>query len=1067
MKILKWMSENILFVITLFFLAFIPLYPKIPLIDVRNTWVYIRAEDFLVISALFIFFILLLKRKVSLRTPITMPILIFWIIGAVATLHAVIFIFPTLPNVFSNVAFLSYLRRIEYLSIFFIAYSAIRDKRNVSYIIAVLIVTLLLVAGYGIGQKHLGFPAYLTMNEEFAKGIPIHLSSLSRIPSTFGGHYDLAAYLVLIIPILISLIFGIKKWPVRLLLIVAVGLGTLLMLWTVSRVSFFVLTVSFVILLFLHKKKFILLSLPVIGIIFIFVTLNFSQGLIQRFGNTVKQIDVLVDAKTGNEIGHVKIIPGINFKDKTIVELGFRNGEDLNITDNELSGATSSAIVPFAYIPQEAVVVVPPDTPTGENLPQGTGYINLTLSPVAKRIGDFFYEGTDLSRESKYVARFTGDFLIKRASAYDLSFTTRFQGEWPNAIAAFQRNIFFGSGYSSVSLAVDNNFLRTLGEVGLLGFISYFGIFLIVGIYISKILPEIKSPVIKSFILGFAAGFAGLILNALFIDVFEASKVAYILWFLIGVVVGILHLHETKPISLYRDLKNITTSKYAIIIYISIFTIVIFSPMVRNYFTGDDFTWLRWAADCSDATGKNCSAISKIVGFFTNSDGFFYRPGTKVYFLIMYSLFWLNQTAYHVASIIIHLSVTVLLFMLSLKILRDFRLSVLAAFLFLVLSGYSESIFWISTTGFLFNALFVLLSLLFYSFWEEKNKIIFFILTILSFIFGLMFHELGVVAPFLVLLYKFTTNDSFKLKHLWAKANLVLISPLFVYLAVRFAAHSHWFNGDYSYNLVKLPFNFVGNTIGYSMISLFGTSSLLLYNALRNILKEHALFASIAIIFIVSALFIIYKKRNKIINLLSKNDRRIVIFAVLFFIISLLPFLGLGNITSRYSYLASCGFVLFFVFLIKRLYNYFENNGKDIAFASVTVVLSVFFLYHIIQIQQAHGDWYEAGLKVNNFLISIDGLYADYWSKEHMKFHFVNVPIKTGEAWIFPVGLPDALWFVFRNPNIDVYQDKTVNDAFNQIEGNLNEKVFVFDDDGRVSEVIKKKNIITAPASSN
>src|SRR5436309_3070030 len=83
----------------------------------------------------------------------------------------------------------------------------------------------LLVVAYGIGQKLYGFPAFLTMNEEFAKGIPLKLSALARIPSTFAGHYDLAAYLVFVIPIMGSLIFGFKNKLIKLLLFISGGLG--------------------------------------------------------------------------------------------------------------------------------------------------------------------------------------------------------------------------------------------------------------------------------------------------------------------------------------------------------------------------------------------------------------------------------------------------------------------------------------------------------------------------------------------------------------------------------------------------------------------------------------------------------------------------------------------------------------------------------------------------------------------------------------------------------------------------------------------------------------------------
>src|SRR3989344_3615981 len=100
MKILKWIYNNILFLITLFLLAFIPLYPKKPLVDIVNTWVYIRLEDFIIVSVLLIWIALLFRKKINLKTPLTMPILLFWIVGAISTVHGVLLIFPELANVF-------------------------------------------------------------------------------------------------------------------------------------------------------------------------------------------------------------------------------------------------------------------------------------------------------------------------------------------------------------------------------------------------------------------------------------------------------------------------------------------------------------------------------------------------------------------------------------------------------------------------------------------------------------------------------------------------------------------------------------------------------------------------------------------------------------------------------------------------------------------------------------------------------------------------------------------------------------------------------------------------------
>lgn len=1053
-KIFSWIWNNILFLETLFLLAFIPLFPKIPLLDVRNTWVYIRAEDFIVFFVLISWITLLIQKKIKLKTPLTIPILTFWIIGAIATFHGILLIFPTIANVFPNVAFFSLIRHIEYMSLFFIAYQGMKEKRFLPYLIFVLVFTLLGVVGYGFGQKYLEFPAYLTMNEEFAKGIPITLSELSRVPSTFAGHYDLAAYLVLLIPIITSLFFGFKNIFIKLFLLLTSLLGFIMLFLTVSRVSFFVLFISLFFVLFFQKRKLVLLSIPILVVLGIFILNTQTSALFDRFKSTVSEVNVLVDAKTGESIGHVKFVEKDYFKDKTVLQRRVKDKEELaravsGFDDGQVY-SSSSAIVPYEFIPLEVPLVQAVNISTGENLPQGTGYTNLYLSPVISRVGNFYYElPPDFrSSPSAQVLVLRGDFIIKKTAAYDLSFTTRFQGEWPNAFLAFKRNILVGSGYGSVSLAVDNNYLRILGEIGLLGFVSFFALFLLLAIYIKKIYPDIDSKIAKSFVLGFSAGLLGLSLNAIFIDVFEASKIAFILWMLFGVIFAILGMYQKKEINPLIELKKVLLSNYAVVIYLLLFSWILFSSMLNGYFVGDDFTWLKWAADCGD----NCSPLSTFTNYFINSDGFFYRPGTKIYFYIMYQLFWLNQVVYHAASIILHFTVAVLFFFLSKKILKNHILALSGSLVFLILSGATESVFWISSTGHLFNAALILLSLIFFIYWDEKRKYRFYILSFVSISLALLFHELGIVAPLLIIAYKAFKEESvsFVTKAYRKLEYLLLFFPVLGYLIIRFLSQSHWFNGDYSYNLIKLPFNFVGNAIGYISLTFFGPMFLSFYNVIRDMARENLAISILVIPAILILGYVIYRVFRK--NL-KKDENNIVIFGFVFFIICLIPFIGLGNITSRYSYLASIGLIFIFIIVAKKLYEHLLISGKNIAIGGVMVCVLVFSLFHIIQIQQAYSQWQDAGGKAKNFFISLEAQYKDYWSGEDVQFHFVNVPIKFGEAWIFPVGLQDAVWFAFKNDNAKVYQHTDLGQALEQAGSALSHMVFTFNQDGSVTEV--------------
>lgn len=119
------------------------------------------------------------------------------------------------------------------------------------------------------------------------------------------------------------------------------------------------------------------------------------------------------------------------------------------------------------------------------------------------------------------------------------SFSIRLNIEWPRAVASFLKNPFLGTGYSSIDIATDNDFLRSLGEVGLLGTAAFVLILIEVA---KRILAAIKSEdrSIKYFSAGVLAMMLAFIINGLFIDVFEASKVASLFWMILGLNLSVL-----------------------------------------------------------------------------------------------------------------------------------------------------------------------------------------------------------------------------------------------------------------------------------------------------------------------------------------------------------------------------------------------------------------------------------------------------------------------------------------------------------------------------------------------
>jgi O-antigen ligase len=120
----------------------------------------------------------------------------------------------------------------------------------------------------------------------------------------------------------------------------------------------------------------------------------------------------------------------------------------------------------------------------------------------------------------------------------------RFNVAWPRALRAFAKNPLLGTGYSSVTLAVDNDYLRTLAETGILGLLAFGLIFLEITRRVIVYLKQAKPSFERSVVIGISGAAVGFFANAVFIDVFAASKVAFIFWLLVGILIGIIKITE-------------------------------------------------------------------------------------------------------------------------------------------------------------------------------------------------------------------------------------------------------------------------------------------------------------------------------------------------------------------------------------------------------------------------------------------------------------------------------------------------------------------------------------------
>lgn len=115
------------------------------------------------------------------------------------------------------------------------------------------------------------------------------------------------------------------------------------------------------------------------------------------------------------------------------------------------------------------------------------------------------------------------------------SFGIRLDEEWPRAIRAFFKNPILGTGYSSIGIATDNDYLRSLGETGLLGTAALSLIFIYILKKMIKFLRKKSKTLTFYFTIGLCCALLGILSTAFFIDVLESSKVAELLWLSLGV----------------------------------------------------------------------------------------------------------------------------------------------------------------------------------------------------------------------------------------------------------------------------------------------------------------------------------------------------------------------------------------------------------------------------------------------------------------------------------------------------------------------------------------------------
>lgn len=467
--------HNVLFFLILLLFAFIPLYPKFPLINIQGTFVAIRLEDFfigLTVGLWAIYLVSSCKLRDFLKDKLHQAILLFFFIGAVSTFSAIFLTQTVMPHI----SIFHFLRRIEFMMLLPVVATVVKTKKQFIWILIFLALTVLSVNLYALGQQYLDWPVISTTNSEFSKGLILRLTPGARVNSTFAGHYDLAVFLAMAITVASALFFAVSK-KMKLVIFTLGLLSLVVLIMTAARLSFVAALVGVITVLFFTKKtKFILVILGLVILIFIY-----PSQLRDRFISTIT----------------------VNFFSQGQRYVGQTLDQKLRSTLNipTLAVKTSS------------------QSATSSSFASPSGTVATDITP-----------GEPIDTTELGVYR---------------SFQIRLNIEWPRAAAAFIKNPLLGTGYSSLDIATDNDILRSLGEVGMLGTAAL--VLILIGIT-KELFCGLKNDnkLIRYFSVGVLSMLIAFIVNGLFIDVFEASKVASLFWMTLGLSLATMSFSRTR-----------------------------------------------------------------------------------------------------------------------------------------------------------------------------------------------------------------------------------------------------------------------------------------------------------------------------------------------------------------------------------------------------------------------------------------------------------------------------------------------------------------------------------------
>ena len=367
-----------------------------------------------------------------------------------------------------------------------------------------------------------------------------------------------------------------------------------------------------------------------------------------------------------------------------------------------------------------------------------------------------------------------------------------------------------------------------------------------------------------------------------------------------------------------KDNREVLTFKWKHIIFIALLSIAIYANTLSMDFVWDDLTQIK--------ENLKIRSLRNVPSMFTSDvwsgvgqESPYYRPIFTLSTAADYFISGKNPSGYHLTNILLHAAVSVMFYILALKILGNELASVSAVLVFTVHPVHAEAIAWISGRNEPLAALFMFASLYSYILYRDKTKILYLILSVFLFFIALLSKELAVTLPLIILLYEICFREGTLKQKI--KLPLFYTAVIMPYLVLRTLSlkYALWSVSDpLLWRIYTLPILIVE----YLRLLIFPSNLKVFYDIpLRQSPFELNVILSLILIIMVIAVTIAALKYNKR-----------LFFSLLWIIIALIPALNIiaqirpALMADRYLYIPSAGFSLAMGIVFLRIHNWKSNK---------------------------------------------------------------------------------------------------------------------------------------------